>query len=379
MSDAKLDELWQPGPHNGFLPMEVPASPVDVAAGQNGAMVIIGEKSPSLADMSPDEIDALVAELGANPDIDIPSLPPTLIEATLRCYVSLAAHLIHRPEFTGRKSLPPAVAKPLWELSEAVGRPPSLTYASYVLSNFTTHVGASTCPADLVIGQTPSGTHDEEWFVAVHLAIESVGGTVVAAATDIDRALAEDDYDAIEAAIDSVGTCLEFAVRTMPTVRERLDPETFRTDIRPLLYGHDEITFHGVSGEPRVAYIGETGAQSGVIRAADAVLGTPHTQAMVASMDRFLACAPPTHQRYLAEVAAVGRRLNDADLPAPVSAARRAALATLASFRRTHLGVVMDYLAPEGTTLAERGTGGTYFQVWLQRLIDETEMAMKTA
>jgi hypothetical protein len=172
---------------------------------------------------------------------------------------------------------------------------------------------------------------------------------------------------------------MDFAVRTMPTVREGLDPEVFRTDIRPLLYGHDTITFEGVDGKPQVSYIGETGAQSGVIRAADALLGTRHTPGMVASMNRFLDCAPPSHQRYLIEVAGIGSKLAQAELPAQAREARRRALSTLAEFRRVHLSVVTDYLAPEGTSLSERGTGGTHFQVWLQRLIDETDETAKSA
>jgi hypothetical protein len=94
-------------------------------------------------------------------------------------------------------------------------------------------------------------------------------------------------------------------------------------------------------------------------------------------MNRFLDCAPPWHQRYLIKVAGIGSKLAQAELPARVREARRRALATLTEFRRVHLSVVTDYLAPEGTSLSEHGTGGTHFQVWLQRLIDETDEAVK--
>ena len=378
-TNHQIEQMWTAGRRNGFLTADIPESTHAVADLPHPAMELIGTKSPTLASSSAKEIDELVADLGGCPDSEFGALSAGMTEAVLRCYVSIAAHLIHRPGLAERRALPRAVARPLWELSQIVDRPPSLTYASYVLSNFTTPVAPRTAAADFAVGQTPSGTADEEWFIAVHQSVESVGGEVVAAVDAIDVGLTEQDGAALSNALDSIESCLDFAVRTMPTIRERLDPEVFRDEIRPLLYGHDVITFEGVHGAPQVSYIGETGAQSGVIRAADALLGTRHTPGMVTSMNRFLDCAPPWHQRYLIKVAGIGSKLAQAELPTRIREARRRALCALTEFRRVHLSVVTDYLAPEGTSLSERGTGGTHFQVWLQRLIDETDEAVKSA
>lgn len=375
---AEVAPLWEPSETTGFLPSEVPGSPDDVAALPHPAMIIMGTASRKAGLLSDQEVEDVVAELESHPTFDYDGAPPSLLEAILRTYVSFAAHLIHRPSFAPRRELPAVIARPLWDLSRAVGRPPSLTYASYVLSNFTKPITSRTPAEGLTIGQTPSSTEAENWFVAVHLAVESVGGEIVAAVKQLDRGLAAEDHSTILAGVEAIDSCLSFATETMPTVRERLDPVTFRDKIRPLLYGHAEIKFRGVEHEPRVAYIGETGAQSGVIRAADAALGTKHTPAMTTSMNRFVACAPPAHRRYLGRAAAIGERFARARLPLDVGEARRRALQKLALFRRTHLKVVMEYLAPEGTSLAERGTGGTHFQLWLQRLIDETEETART-
>ena len=247
-----------------------------------------------------------------------------------------------------------------------------LTYASYTLANFTTPVHHRTAAADLQIAQTPSGTADEDWFVAVHLSVESASGEIVDALHVIDKALKEHDQSALVSAIEAIESCITFATAVMPTVRERLDPDVFLNDIRPYLYGYENICFRGVQGDPMVSYIGETGAQSGIIRAADTALGTHHSESMMAAMDRFLVCAPPTHQEFFKYAVGIGQQLAIAREPS-VQNARRSALRALSEFRRVHYDIVGYYLAPKEKSLVDTGTGGTRFGVWLQQMIDETE------
>ena len=381
LSDATkgIDELWTPNEQTGFLPSRVPATPAELAGSEHTSFRRLGSVAQNLGRMPDTEIEDLVASLASEPSVSPDGISPTDCEAVVRAYVCLAAHLIHRPRFAGHRALPAAVARPLWSFSKHVNRPPSLTYASYVLANLTAAVRGRLPAANLQIAQTPSGTPDEEWFVAVHLSVESAGGEVVTAIRLIDKALEERDGSALRRAIESVESCIQFATETMPTVQERLDADIFRNDIRPLLYGHDQIAFRGVEGNPSITYIGETGAQSGIIRAVDAVLGARHSDAMITSMNRFLACAPPTHQRYFGVASIVGQRLAKTTNDPVVREARRAALLALARFRRTHLRVVTEFLAPQGRSLADRGTGGTNFQVWLQTLINETETAAAEA
>ena len=370
-----MDELWTPNKETGFLPRSTPVTPAELASSKYASLNVLGLIAPKLGHILDDELQAFVSSLPGEPDIDFSLESPELCEAATRGYVNLAAHLIHRPGFASRRELPAAVARPLWSLSKYVKRPPSLTYASYVLANFTAPIRKRAPARDLGIAQTPSGTADEEWFVAVHLSVESAGGEVVNAICDIDKAF-DGGYDRLLLqAINAIESCMVFASQVMPTVRERLDPIVFRDDIRPLLYGHDQICFQGVENSPAVTYIGETGAQSGVIRAVDAELGVSHSEAMIGSMNRFLACAPPVHQQFFKRAAKLGLRLATGTWSSDIREARRAALTALAVFRRTHLHVVSEYLAPEGKNLVSLGTGGTNFKAWLQRLIDDAETA----
>jgi indoleamine 2,3-dioxygenase len=329
--------------------------------------------------MSDEELDSFVQALPQEPDLDPTSTSPEEREGIIRAYVTLAAHLIHRQTFSSRRELPPGVARPLWDFSELVNRPPSLTYASYVLANFTTAVRGRIPADELKIAQTPTGTADEDWFIAVHLSVETAGGPIVDAGLVIEQALESGDESLLVGAMESIESSVVFATEVIPTIRERLSADVFVKTIRPLLYGHDQIRFRGVPGEPVVTYIGETGAQSGAIRAADAMLGTHHAEATHASMNRFLACAPPSHQRFCKRASGLGQRLTITAKSPSVRAARRSALNALANFRRVHFEVVAEYLMPLGKSVVSHGTGGTNFKAWLRQIVDESEKAVAEA
>jgi indoleamine 2,3-dioxygenase len=373
-----IETFWTPNDETGFVPLAAPFTPAELASSSSATMRALGSMSPTLGFLTDRELDQFVASLPIEPEFGPGSFSAAECESVTRAYVCLAAHLIHRPGFAGRGELPAAVARPLWDFSIHLGRPPSLTYASYVLANFLTPVRPRSPTEELRIAQTPTGTEDEKWFVGVHLSVESAGGQVIKAIGGIAKGLLQSDDSLLIEGLQAIESCMRFARAVMPTIREHLDPAIFHKYIRPLLYGHDRIVFRGVPGEPTVMYIGETGAQSGMIRAADAVLGIAHSNVIMASMNRFLLCAPPTHQRCLKHASALGGRLA-LSKSTRVRGARRAALRSIAEFRRTHFLVVSEYLVPGGKSLTEHGTGGTEFQVWLRRMIDETEAAAASA
>lgn len=365
-------QFWEPSTERGFLFGAIPKSPYDLSQSNCLAIKSIAELVPQLGAISDFMLEEYVADL---PILHMEEMSPesTEVEALILALVNIAAHLIHRPFFSPRLELPPAIARPLWALSAKVGRPPSLTYASYVLANFTHPIRARMMPAEIHVAQTPTGTPDEEWFVAVHLAAETAGGEVVKAIRQLEEGLSAQNTPQIVEAIEAIESVLRFANEVMPTITERMDPNIFRNIIRPLLYGHKKIAFRGVPGEPQVSYVGETGAQSGMVRAADLALGVNHSEDIKNSLNHFLVCAPPIHRQFFEYSATIGDRLRQIATDARIAKARSNALFAMAEFRRTHLKVVKEYLVPKGEKLTERGTGGTDFTYWLQRIIDETK------
>ena len=368
-----LSSYWLPNKITGFLPAEAPVKPEDLILSGYDSLRRIGLIAPELGSISDTKLGEFVSTLPVEPDIDPFHTTPAMCEAIIRAYVNIAAHLIHRPYFSPHRELPPAIARPLWIFSLYADRPPSLTYASYVLGNFTSPVRTRMLPQEFKIAQTPSGTPDEEWFIAAHLSVESIGGEVVEAIQNIERSLDINDIDTIVMFLESIESSVSFAAEIMPTIMDRMDADVFLYKIRPLLYGHDQITFRGVDNDRVVTYIGETGAQSGVIRAVDAILDIQHSAEINTSMNRFLMCAPPVHQQFFNYAAKVGKRLSTMKGNARISTAHQAAASALTEFRKSHLRAVASYLMPNGKKLAEYGTGGTRLTEWLKKMIDETK------
>lgn len=366
------NQFWEPSTISGLLFGSTPKTPLELSQSDCLTIRSIAGLVPLLGTISDSDLEQYVANLPIL-SMDEINQDPSEVEALILALVNIAAHLIHRPYFSPRLELPAAIACPLWELSAKVGRPPSLTYASYVLANFTHPIRPRMMPSEIQVGQTPTGTPDEEWFVAVHLSAETAGGEVVKAIREIEEGLSNQNITQIVAGIEAIESVLHFANEVMPTITERMDPDIFRDIIRPLLYGHKKIIFRGVPGEPQVSYVGETGAQSGMIRAADLALGVNHSEDIKISLNHFLVCAPPVHRQYFDYSATVGLRLRQIATDASVAKARNNALFAMAEFRRTHLKVVKEYLVSNGQKLTERGTGGTDFTLWLQKIIDETE------
>jgi len=211
------------------------------------------------------------------------------------------------------------------------------------------------------------------------VSVESASGEVVDAANVIEKALEENDDGALIRSMYSIESCVAFITEVVPTLRERLEPAVFRNKIRQLLYGHDQVRFAGVEGNPTVTYVGVSGAQSGIVRAVDAILGVQHSGAMASSMKPFSACASESHRDFFARASRLGSRLAALRGNSRLSQARRMALASLVRFREVHLDVVSDYLKSGEETAERKGTGGTNFDSWLLDLIHETQEAASQA
>jgi len=361
---------WTPNSETGFI------SPNALACFSElpGCWQWAKDLSSSVGNLSDHELlhrlnDCPVVSINDLSDLDISEQ-----EFLLRFFAILACHRIHRPAFKNERFLPKSVSVPLWHLSQLSGRPPGLTYASYVLCNFKDFPGPNSSPDVFKIQSTPTGTPDEEWFVAVHLAVESYGGIVVQSIKNIEQALNELDFAQMAHALNSIAQAICTSRDELSKVRDRMAPEVFRNRIRPLLHGFENLLFEGVPEPNVLSYVGETGAQSGIIRAVDAVLVPEHSPSVSRHQQAFLQCAPPAHREFIKTASGLGARLSQSQAHSRlVCEARNHAIHELREFRRSHLKVVTEFLVRDGKQLATKGTGGTPLNSWLDQLIKETE------
>lgn len=361
-----VGEYWGVGHRNGFLPAAAATVP------QSSPFADADELLRALPMIADDELAKRVSALSAV-DLDaVDSLDAPQLEGALRTYSFLAHRLIHRGPRDGDGALPEPVAQPFWVLSKALSRPPGLTYAAYVLTNFDGPVPSRQPPDTITVPRTFTGTADESWLIAVALAVESIGGDVVRGLEQCSIALDDAEQAGLHEGLGRIAEALEWAEAILPQIRERVDPRVFAASVGPLLLGFDEVHFAGVPGRPAVSYGGEVSAQSGALQAADAGLGIDHDLGTARSLDLFAACAPRPHRAFMGWAKSVGAALTAHVARDPaVRRSYRLAADALARVREAQVSLVDGHLAsPE-----RLGAGGAPHHAWLRRLAADSREA----
>jgi len=285
--------------------------------------------------------------------------------------------------------LPATLAKPLWSLARRLGEKPLLSYSAYVLDNWGRLDRAGPIALDnLFMIQNFLAGQDEAWFVLVHVAIEARAGAMLAQAPALIEAAAQRDAAAAEAGLSAVGAVWNDVNAIFDRMPERCDPHIYFHRVRPYIHGWKDnpalgggLVYEGVAetrGEPQ-AFRGQTGAQSSIVPAMDALLGVRHAQDPLRTyLDELHAYRPPAHRRFIDRLRAESRLrefVATADSPA-LREAYNACVVRLARFRARHLEYAASYIHRQARDSAgndtEVGTGGTPFMTYLKKHRDET-------
>jgi indoleamine 2,3-dioxygenase len=326
----------------------------------------------------------------------LPLLDPAALheEGELRRALRLLSFLGHAFVFESdppAEKIPAALAIPWCAVAARLGRPPILSYASYALDNWRRleRQGPLTLE-NLALLQNFLGGVDEDWFVTIHVAIEARAGHLLAAALPAQEAVRTGDAARLEALLTTLAEGLEALAAILLRMPERCDPYIYYRRVRPWIHGwkdHPALP-HGVVYEGVAEFRGrgqrlrgETGAQSGIVPAVDALLGVGHAadplRAYLAEMRGYM---PPGHRAFL-EALEAGPSVREAvrerahDHPA-LAEAYDACLHWLEHFRATHLEYAARYIHRQSQSSAANptdvGTGGTPFMAYLKKHRDET-------
>ncbi|AGO11434.1 AaceriACR188Cp [[Ashbya] aceris (nom. inval.)] len=323
-------------------------------------------------------------------------------------------------------TLPDSVAKPLLEVSGALGLPPLATYAGLVLWNF--------CPifedAALVEGgslwdlsnlrtiNTFTGSMDESWFYLISVFFEKCGARSMNDGLGAIRAVRTGDRAGVIAHLQALAEGIDSLGALLGRMEEMCDPYVFYYRIRPYLAGWKNMADlglpngvrYGANGEYR-AYVGGSNAQSSLIQMLDILLGVEHFQTGVTkSADRSISAEsngnayisemrnymPEGHRLFLAhlqQVANIRDYVLSHNSDAELVLAYDACVSMMKSFRDRHIQLVTRYVVlqarkrepstkPHATlrsglsknsgTMEQRGTGGTSLIPFLKQCRDET-------
>lgn len=292
-------------------------------------------------------------------------------------------------EATPPQRLPATLAKPVWALARRLGEKPLLSYSAYVLDNWGRLEPAGPIALDnLFMVQNFLAGQDEAWFVLVHVAIEARAGAMLAQAPALIAAAEEHDAAGAERGLAAIAGVWDEVNAIFDRMPERCDPYVYFHRVRPYIHGWQDnpalgagLVYEGVAetgGAPQ-AFRGQTGAQSSIVPAMDALLGVRHAQDPLRTfLDELHAYRPPAHRGFIDRLRAQSRlrEFIAAEGSPSLREAYNECVLRMARFRTRHLEYAASYIhrqARDSTGNAtDVGTGGTPFMAYLKKHRDET-------
>ena len=285
--------------------------------------------------------------------------------------------------------LPAVLAKPWYEVGKLVGRPPILSYTSYSIDNWylLDKKGPIEC-GNIALLQCFLGGQDEEWFILIHIEIEKKAGKALKAIEDAQKAVVAQDLDALEKALTKLRDGIKAMYDVLARMPERCDPYVYFHRVRPYIFGWKNnpslpngVVYEGVEeyqGKGQT-FRGETGAQSAIVPALDAVLGIVHEQDQLRDylmeMRQYM---PPMHVKFI-EAAENGPSVRNFVMACNKESIKKLfneSVELVADFRALHLEYAGTYIHAQSQKTPGNpsavGTGGTPFMVYLRKHRDET-------
>ena len=286
-------------------------------------------------------------------------------------------------------TLPANLAKPMAALADHLGQQPLLSYSGYVLDNW--GLIDPDGPVDLdniYMIQNFLNGQDENWFVLVHVAIEAAAGRALAAFGPTIEASRAGDVRQTCSLLEQIGEAWKQINRLFDRMPERCDPYIYFERVRPYIHGWkdnpalpDGIIYEGVEkyGSKAQAFRGQTGSQSSIVPAMDALLGVGHaTDPLREFLDQLHIYRPPAHRRFIDDTRAASgvRAFVEQAKDRALTEAYNTIIQAMADFRTRHLEYAASYINKQQRGASgndtEVGTGGTPFMRYLKKHRDET-------
>ncbi|NWU63118.1 I23O2 dioxygenase, partial [Pterocles burchelli] len=303
------------------------------------------------------------------------------------------------------KVLPRNLAIPFWEVSQALGLPPILSHADFVLANWRRKNPNGNL--DTIIS-LPGG-ESLRGFILVTLLVEKAAVPGIKAITRAIGAIPQLNAGTLHRALQELADAIGDMSQALRRMHDHVDPAVFYTVIRIFLSGWRDnpampegLIYEGVSEEP-MALSGGSAAQSTILHAFDELLGIRHSPESAAFLHRMRDYMPPPHRAFV-EAIRCAPSLRQHILSSGDPQLREAfnqCVSALADFRSSHITIVTKYIAtaaakakagrtepgdragpPVGkppSALEAKGTGGSHIFSFLKSVRDTTREGMLSA
>ena len=281
------------------------------------------------------------------------------------------------------KVIPKNISKTWYKISQKLDRPPILSYASYALNNW--KLQDVNKPFDLEnirILQNFLGGMDEDWFIMIHIAIEHEAKEILNNLKTyyLDK---NEDQSYLENALVSIKKINQIMNR-MP---EKCDPFIYYNRVRPYIFGWKNnpatpngVIYEGVEeygGTPQL-FRGETGAQSSIVPALDALLGVTHSNDPLKEyLDEMRLYMPKEHRNLLNDLDQWSENNRSKSIREDSSVLLSdEIIKEVHAFRNKHLEYARIYIHEQSLSNQNNsnvvGTGGTPFMKYLDKHLQET-------
>ena len=285
--------------------------------------------------------------------------------------------------------LPANLARPICALAERLGQAPLLPYSGYVLDNWYRLDKSGPITLDnIAMHQNFLGGVDENWFVLVHVAIEAEAGVLLDNAAKLVGAARSGDAAEATRLLLEMDDAWERIYGHFARMPEQCDPYIYFHRVRPYIHGWANnpaladggLVYEGIDrfeGKPQ-ALRGQTGSQSSIVPAMDALFQVSHSDDPLRSfLDELHQYRPVEHRRFIEDLAAQStlRDFVSSCGDQGLKDAFNACLEQSARFRTRHLEYAASYINKQAGSIAgndpDVGTGGTPFMKYLKKHRDE--------
>lgn len=283
--------------------------------------------------------------------------------------------------------LPANLAIPIVAIGDHLGLPPLLPYSGYVLDNWYRLDKSGGITLDNIgMYQNFFGGQDENWFVLVHVAIEAEAGRALEIATDLVTASDNADARQVERLLTEMNAVWDRINAHFDRMPERCDPYIYFQRVRPYIHGWknnpampEGLIYEGVTkyeGKPQ-AFRGQTGSQSSIVPAMDALFQVVHeSDPLRQFLDELHAYRPIPHRAFIESLQKTSHLRDFARTQgSSVKDAFNACVEQVARFRTRHLEYAASYINKQAPKDAgndtDVGTGGTPFMKYLKKHRDE--------
>lgn len=386
MEKAKRQELLNPyevDAERGFLPSQDPLIEMPAILGD---WVEIANKLPKLF-----VADQVRRTIEAMPVIEVQGLQTKREFERAMVAFSYLGHAYVWSETAPPKSIPAPLAVPWHAVAKYLGRPPVLSYASYMLHNWQrVDKKQDVKLGNICLIQNFLGGIDEEWFIVTHLDIEKDAGPGLAAILPAQEAVKKKDAQTLEDELKTIAQSLDLIYKSLLRMPEYCDPYIYFHRVRPYIHGWKDhplfpqgLVYDGVTeyqGKPQ-NFRGQTGAQSSIIPSMDAALGIAHKDDFMKhyllEMREYM---PPGHRKFIETVEQVPsiRTFVTEQMKSNTSlqGVYDHCVQMVENFRTKHIEYARNYIYKQSQTSDSNphavGTGGTPFIPYLQKHRDET-------